>query len=243
MTISQTQAMGISGTASGSSISRAMTSVPTAGNILVVTGGVQLVGQSLTISDDMTDGGLWTLVQGPITFAATMSYSTWFKQVGGTANSNKTITVSQGTSGVGLTIDTGEWHSDTGTTWALDGSATNATGISGTANGGNVTVSASPGLIVVKFASNGGAPTAGTSASYTRDYQSGAFVFREAAEWATPNSGTYATDWTNGVGDTWEVLGAAFKITTAGGSASRIRFPAQLSGMGVGGQLGGNRIN
>lgn len=29
----------------------------------------------------------------------------------------------------------------------------------------------------------------------------------------------------------------------AGGSSNRIRFPAQLSGMGVGGQLGGNRIN
>ena len=32
-------------------------------------------------------------------------------------------------------------------------------------------------------------------------------------------------------------------VAAAGGEVNRIRFPAQVSAMGVGGQLGGNRVN
>lgn len=81
---------------------RAFVSTPTAGNIIVcaaeITAGNSGV-QSLAISDDMTDGGTWNTAvsQTQTVGAETIRAYVFWKIVGATANSNKTIILTAST--------------------------------------------------------------------------------------------------------------------------------------------------
>lgn len=171
MTVSAQQNWVSSAFASGASLAQAYTNTPAAGNLLVCV-GVQEgdTTTDMTISDNMTDGGTWTAVStiGLCTNATiTGCFRSWWKKVGASANSNKTVTVSSAGGSIPLQVNVVEYKSDVGgDTWEENGTPSKATAATANPNPGSLTTAGAGAFVVIGATITPAGATAG--AGYVR---------------------------------------------------------------------------
>lgn len=109
----------------------------------------------------------------------------------------------------------------------------------------NVTVvdSASGNIVVSICATDGSASATtegGTLLWEVEDIQSDSDF---NAQQQTASGASTVCSWTNATSASWVAAGVAIAAAGGGGDVNRVRFPVEISGMGVGGMLGGNRVN
>lgn len=195
----------------GPTVTNAYANVPAAGNLLICYAYKLNSGTATAnITDDMTDGGSWVALFSPYT--ATRIFFGWYKIVGASANSNKTITVTPATS-VSVTCAAVE-YTKAGGTITLDSTPTTADN-AGSANPAPGAISTAAKGLVVGWTSNGtGGATAGSGFTRRLDYLAG-IDGDDFEDQFTTVSGSYNANWTLG-STRWFATGAAFVAQDAG---------------------------
>ena len=191
------------------SISRAFVNAPAADDLLVCWGFIGATAtRTISVSDDMTDGGTWTLAVGPVRNAAIGTGYVWAKKVGATANSNKTVTVS---------IDSGtDYHeimigSYTGANSSTPDGTSSVTETATNPNAGNVTLATDG--VVLGFVSKGSESTAGSG--FTVQFTNSSYNFNQVEDKIVA-AGTYACDWANANSSGHIAIGACYGQPGAG---------------------------
>jgi hypothetical protein len=209
----------------GASTSKAYTSVPTAGNVLVCE-GVQETDSttSLSISDDMTDGGTWvafTVINPTSSAGLSGSKRTWWKVVGASANSNKTVTVTSGGANLAIGVHIAEYKSSTGTdTWSENGTPAHVTTTGTNPSPGSLTTTGSGAWVII--GSVIGAIGSTAAAGYTRQVNDIDNFVVNIEDKFTTAAATETPSWT-GSSQAYAAAGFALKATAAAGGG--VTFP------------------
>jgi hypothetical protein len=219
MTVSALQNWKGATTASSvASLTDVYTSIPTSGNVAMVFATRELGSGTLSISDDFGDGVGWTLIKGPIAAAAAspiIIYG-WYKVVGTCTAKTVTITNSTNTS---LAIYVAEYKSDVAGTWALNGTATSASGTSTTPDPTGVVCDATASVVVGYQSNDGGTATA--VVNWTRQANDLVVSANSVEDRFVASAATYDPSWTGAPAATnWAAIGAALKSTPAAAAAA-----------------------
>lgn len=205
------------------SLSKALVSAPAAGDLIILPFWINTGGGGVSsVSDDMTDGGTWVADIGPIVGMSAKFYI-YYKIVGASANSNKTITVTMSTN-LDMELFAGVYRG-TGTT-ATDGTNSGTTTSTDPTPGAIVTTG-NDGL-VIGFARADQTPTA--VSGFTARSTGALANFVKIEDQITTASGSYTASWTAASG-AWIALAAAFKDTST--ATDIIPLSVNLNPLGI----------
>jgi hypothetical protein len=210
--------------ASPTSLSKALASAPSAGDLIILAFWINAGGAGLSsVTDDMTDGGSWQVALTDITGMSARAYI-YYKVVGGSANTNKTITVTM-TTNLDMELFAGVYRG-TGTL-ATDGT-NSANGNSTNPTPGAIVTTGNDGLVIGFGRTDGNDPTA--AAGFTARSTGALSFYVKVEDQITTASGSYTASWTAASG-LWVALAAAFKDTSAA-SIVGSNYYRQVAGMG-----------
>jgi len=237
----------------GSTVTNTLTSVPTAGNLLVAFLANGDSGGDITVSsfdDNIGDGVGWTaMTVNPVPLGASSSsrHRGYYKVVGTPSGGSKAVQCTiTGTQALALFV--AEYGVASGSpTWTVDGSQISANVSSaGPGNAGNITTTGTDNVLIGFSGTDGAVFIAGTS--YTRQATSTVWASYAAEDRLVTSTGTYAVDWTDGGGGTanWAAIGISFNAATGSSAtistitgttvteASSVVFTTTMSGTGGG---------
>jgi hypothetical protein len=128
--------------------SKALVNVPTAGNVVVVCTAVADHLQTISMSDDFSDGNSWNTLIGPITeLNDDAALYIFWKAIGTPSGGGKTVTATaSGSANVVLSVV--EYAVDVGVTWASDGSASSTEQTATDPTPGAINTTGSNGVVI-----------------------------------------------------------------------------------------------
>lgn len=226
MTITRVQNWTVAnkGDGSGSTVTNTLTSVPTAGNLLVACLSSGDNGGAITVSsfdDNIGDGVSWephpNNPRGLGTDFSNSKYRMYYKTVGTPSGGGKAVQCTvTGTQALQLFV--AEYGIASGTpAWAVDGTPNSNVGLIGLANSGNITTAGSD-TVVIGFSGSTDSLW-GAGSGYTRQVTSSNWASDGVEDRFVTSANTYAVDWTSGGTDgQWAAMGIAFRAD-AGGTA------------------------
>jgi hypothetical protein len=200
-----------------------LVNVPTAGNVVVVCTAVADHLQTISMSDDFSDGNSWNTLIGPITeLNDDAALYIFWKAIGTPSGGGKTVTATaSGSANVVLSVV--EYAVDVGVTWASDGSASSTEQTATDPTPGAINTTGSNG-VVIGYCIHTNSTALTSVAGFTSRVQltgSAAMRNEDIEDQITTASGSYTAGWT-AASQLWRALAGAIKATA---TAAGVTYP------------------